>query len=265
MSINKTQWVAFFIGLFILFLGLSPMFASIMNAGTAGILFFGASLSALSLLWNAPFFKRTKPVSGNRDVFECAVWWRRLRMFFTAILALCVATGIALSVPMLQSIWNSPDNDITYTVVVLGCQTKNGQPSLMLQRRLDSAIVYLNEHANAPVVVSGGGEDDNENEAAVMRRYLLQNGIENARIYEEKKSRNTRENLTFSVEIIKEQGLPEAVAIASDGFHVFRGSIYAKKNGITTIATLPSKTSLGILPVFWVREWFGICKALFLE
>jgi uncharacterized SAM-binding protein YcdF (DUF218 family) len=57
-------------------------------------------------------------------------------------------------------------------------------------------------------------------------------GIAPERIYAEEKSFDTRENLLFAADIIRENGLDTHVVIASDNFHQYRGQLFARQAGL---------------------------------
>ena len=120
------------------------------------------------------------------------------------------------------------------TVVVLGCQVSaNGEPTVMLRDRIDAAYDYLSAHPESRCVASGG-QNDNEpiSEAACIRNTLAARGIDPDRILLEDRSRSTEENLRFTAEIIRQQGLNPRVAIASDNFHQLRASVWARRCGL---------------------------------
>ena len=153
-----------------------------------------------------------------------------------------------------------------HTVIVLGCKTINGIPSVMLAARLDKAAEYLKENENAVCIVTGGqGGDEIEPEAETMERYLITKGIDKERIYKENKSRNTEQNLLFSESIIREQNLPKKVIIVSEGYHVYRGIRNAEKLGLTAYSkwAVSERTSWAY-PSYWIRELFAISKDLIL-
>ena len=82
-------------------------------------------------------------------------------------------------------------------------------------------------------MVSGGkGSDEDIPEAEAMYTYLVKKGIDPSRIYQEDKSTNTRENLTFSYEIIKENQLEQTLAIATNEFHEYRAIYLANDLGL---------------------------------
>ncbi len=147
------------------------------------------------------------------------------------------------------------------TVIVLGCKTLNGAPSVMLAARLDTAAEYLSDNPHAVCVVTGGqGGDEIEPEAVSMERYLITKGINKERIYKEDKAKNTEENLKFSAEIIKNKQLPENVIIVSESYHVYRGARNAEKQGLKASALAAPTNTLWALPSYWLREIFAISR-----
>ena len=126
--------------------------------------------------------------------------------------------------------WSRP-----VTVIVLGCQVRSdGTPSRMLRDRIQAAYDYLSVHEEA-VCVASGGQNDREptTEARCIRDTLVAMGIDPDRIYPEDASTSTEENLAFSAEVIRREGLPTEVAIASDNFHQLRAGVWAEKDGLT--------------------------------
>lgn len=148
------------------------------------------------------------------------------------------------------------------TVIVLGCKTINGVPSMMLAARLEEAYKYLSENQQAVCIVTGGqGADEIEPEAETMERFLITKGIEKDRIYKESKSKNTEENLLFSKEIIEKNDLSENVIIVSELYHVYRGTRNAEKLGLDAAALpAPVTRTIWALPSYWLREIFAISR-----
>lgn len=147
------------------------------------------------------------------------------------------------------------------TVIVLGCKVNGDEPSLMLRRRLDTCCEYLSRHPESVCIVSGGqGDNEDFSEAFVMKQYLMRRGIDPKRIYEEGRSRNTRENLRFSLAIQREEQLPQTVVLCSDGFHQLRAWVYAQKNG-TDSRAISSRTPFWLIPYYSIRELFALVPA----
>ena len=147
------------------------------------------------------------------------------------------------------------------TVIVLGCKTLNGAPSVMLAARLDTAAEYLLENPQAVCIVSGGqGRDEIEPEAVTMERYLIAKGIESDRLYKECNSSNTQENLLYSAKVINEQNLPKNVIVVSESYHVYRGTRNAEKQGLNAAALPAPSNTLWALPSYWLREIFDVTR-----
>ena len=141
------------------------------------------------------------------------------------------------------------------TVIVLGCQvSEDGSPTVMLGDRIDAAYRYLSEHPESRCVASGG-QNDNEpmSEAACIRNALVARGIHPDRIYLEDRSRSTEENLTFSSELIRREGLNTRVAIASDNFHQLRAAVWARRGGLDPWS-IGCVTWWPLAPGYWARE-----------
>jgi len=111
------------------------------------------------------------------------------------------------------------------TMLILGCQVYPWGPSVLLQDRLDKALAYLERNPDVTVIVSGGqGPDEHTSEAACMRDYLLQAGLEEGQILVEDQSHNTWQNMICSAKMMKEHNLDpkDGVLIVSNGFHLTR-------------------------------------------
>lgn len=180
----------------------------------------------------------------------------------TALMLAAIIYLIILTILMIKSRTNYPKDKCT--VIVLGCWVKNGRPTRMLRRRLDAAYDYLCRHPESYCILSGGkGDDEIISEAEAMRRYLLGRGISCNRLINEDRSTCTRENLAFSMKIIKDLGLSSQVAIVTDGFHQFRAKLIAKQQGIESYA-ISAHTEPRYIFIYWVREWIAI-TAIFIK
>lgn len=190
-----------------------------------------------------------------------AKWWQcKVGKIILSIAGFGVAMGVVLviviTVCMVKAAFTSPSQNAT--VVALGCRVYGERPSLMLTERMDAAVSYLNENPDAVCIASGGqGQDENISEAECIYRYLVENGIDPARIYIEDQSTSTRENLAFSYEIIKENALSEEIAIVTNEFHEYRAGVIAGKLGLS-YGAVPAKTALWLLPTYYARELFGV-------
>ncbi len=233
------------LGVGCLFFGVIPLiFYRIFHPGVLTLLAAGCLLTALGYLWNRPVLK-TKP---------------KCKKGLLGILLAGFLTGVGISLPMLYyGFFSPPPQDGQVTVVVLGCQVLGDQPSLMLRRRLDTALEYLSINPQASAVLAGGrGDGEDYSEAYVMKRYLTAKGIDPSRLYQEDTSTNTRENLLYSASVILENQLSTQIVLVTDAFHQWRGTLYGKSAGLTVLGNCSSATPWGLLPSYWVREFYGL-------
>lgn len=247
-----------------LFFGLAPLVGyRIFNLGVFLLLLYGVGVILLLIFWDA-FPDMMFPGYPK----EQYLWWRIVRGVLVAVLALMVAAGCFLSALMFRAgkMNPPPEGEEPATVVVLGCLVRENGPSLMLRRRTETALGYLRENPEAVVVVSGGqGEKEPMSEAQAMEEYLLENGIEQGRIYKEDRSTNTRQNVAFSAEIIRAEGLPARLVMVTDSYHQMRAGIYARTEGFEEVYACSSRCPWGLLPAYGVREMLAIGQAVILN
>lgn len=144
------------------------------------------------------------------------------------------------------------------TVLVLGCRVYSDHLSKMLVGRLTAAYTLLCRYPKMQCVVSGGqGNDEPCTEAAAMKRWLTEQGIQPERIVEEGNSRSTMQNFSYSAKLIREYGLSSRVVVATDFFHQFRSSLLAKRERLDAFGAASIRESL-LLPGYWLREMPGI-------
>ena len=181
------------------------------------------------------------------------------KVILTGILIIVVAVVSLAAVEtafMIKAATAKPSEEAT--VVVLGCRAYGSRPSIMLASRLDAAYEYLTEHPDAICIVSGGqGPDESMPEAECMYLYLTEKGIAPERIYQEKRSTSTRENLLFSQEIIEAEGLNPEIAIVTNEYHEYRAGMIADALEMEYSA-VPARTPLWLFPTYYIRELYGI-------
>ncbi len=164
---------------------------------------------------------------------------------------------VTMSVLMVKAISGGEERKAD-AVIVLGCQIKGDRPSRMLRIRLDKACEYLKDDPDCICIVSGGkGDDENYPEAEIMKKYLVEQGIDASRITMEDKSTSTKENMRFSKAILDDMGISGNICFVSDGYHLFRAGLIAKDEGLDAFG-LAAKTEARFVPTYWVREWLSI-------
>lgn len=135
-------------------------------------------------------------------------------------------------------------------IVVLGAAQWDGKPSPVLRARVDHAIALWRK-GMAPMLVMTGGQapGDTTSEAAVERRYAMSHGVPGAAIRIEDESRNTSESLRNVAAMLPDES--RDVILVSDGFHMLRLSILARRFGLRP-QTSPTPTS----PIHANREQY---------
>ena len=156
-------------------------------------------------------------------------------------------------------------------MIILGCRVMpGGEPSILLQDRLDTALDYLDDHPDITVVVSGGqGSNEPTSEAACMADYLEEHGVDADQILLEDESSNTKENLIYSRELLEEQGVDvgeDGVLVVSNGFHLTRSRMLAERYGYKSVSALAAPTShIPSRIQMYIREPLALVKSFFLD
>lgn len=175
-------------------------------------------------------------------------------VFFVAEFAVLFSNSFADTIP---------DNSV---VVVPGAQVRGHSPTIILRGRIEAAASFLKAHSGAVCIATGGqGADEDESEAKCIKDTLVSNfGISPDRIYTDNSSTDTRSNFENAYEIIKQNNLSQNVAIATDGFHMFRSKILASRCGLKPYAC-PASTDVRLAPTFYLRELFALPKSVLLD
>ena len=149
-------------------------------------------------------------------------------------------------------------------IIILGCAIrKDGTLFPLIRGRVDKAIEFYKAQLEATgkkaiFVPSGGqGSDEIISEGEAMKRYLLEQGIEESQIMPETKSTTTYENMKFSQELISKVKPDAKVAFSTTNYHVFRGGMFAREAGMKA-SGLGAKTKWWFWPNAEVREFIGL-------
>ncbi len=170
-------------------------------------------------------------------------------------------TAIAIFVSLMFIAAAAPPGPGADAVIVLGAGLNGEDVSIALARRLDAAYAYLAANPQTVCVLSGGqGEDEPIAEAEAMRRYMEARGIDPARLIPESRSANTAENIAYSKELLAGYGEDVRVVVATNDFHVLRGTLLAKGAGFKEAQGLSAPSEAYLLPQYCLREIIGLCK-----
>ena len=145
--------------------------------------------------------------------------------------------------------------------IVLGCGLKNGKRiSTTLTERL---LLAKKVNAGEPIVLSGGRTPhEYTEEACVMAEWMKADGVPEHLLLLEARSRNTAENLLFSMELLQKARIDcsRPIRIITSDFHCGRVEKLAHECGYKNAVVCGSKTMPLIAPVYHVRECLSIFK-----
>lgn len=119
-------------------------------------------------------------------------------------------------------------------IVVLGSRVIDGQPGALLVSRLNKALKLAARMPDSAVIVSGDGE------AAAMAKYLLEYGLDPARIVQEPAATSTNENLENCFAVVDNAPV---LHVVTNEFHSLRTRLWAWHLNI------PIKMHVALTPV----------------
>lgn len=156
------------------------------------------------------------------------------RWLLTLLVTLLLASGL-LAGSLVVAIYMAARSDqqrIVDAIVVMGAAQFDGRPSDVLRARLDTTLAVW-EDGVAPVIIVTGGKmpGDRFTESESSRDYLVDHGVPEEAILLESEGRTTESSIERMGLIARDHGI-KRVLIVSDGFHLFRSKLIAKRNGL---------------------------------
>ena len=180
-----------------------------------------------------------------------------LALVLAGYIAGCITLGFVISAA------NPAQLPACRHIVVLGAGVNGTEPSRILRERIQCAYEYLAHNPEAVAVLSGGqGPGEEITEAACMYRELTEMGIPARQLLLEEKSTSTRENLSFSLDVLEEEtgSRPNTIGIVSSETHIFRATRFASDLGLEAVG-IPAKTTWFPLRVnYYLREVAALWK-----
>lgn len=123
-------------------------------------------------------------------------------------------------------------------IVVLGNTVgPDGRPSPRLKARLDCALAVYRRGLSPLLIVSGGTGREGYDEAAVMARYLEQEGVPPAAIVVDSLGWNTAATAVDVAQIARKRQL-RSVLVASQYFHLARARLALTRAGVAVAGTV---------------------------
>lgn len=234
--------------------------ALIRHEGKRFVNYLGIILSLLLLLGEVIIFVFHNYINGNPAPSQihalCGNLFSAVYLYF-----LCMLVGAILANSLVADYDPDPDKDF---LIVLGCGIRqDGRPKPLLKGRLDRALKFYEKQKNETgkdliFVTSGGqGPDEPISESESMKRYLMENGIEEKYIIKEDRSTDTFENMKYSKEKIWEINPEGKIAFSTTNYHVFRSGIFARRVKMRALG-MGAPTKWYFWPNASVREFVGV-------
>ncbi len=160
----------------------------------------------------------------------CRQRWCRL-LFIGLILAALTTISLLLLYNHVIDYGLVSDDGEADVIIVLGAAVWPGGPSPALRARVWHGSSLYHEGRAPNLIFSGGLGHFPPAEAEAMAALAISWQIEEDKIYLEDRAVNTRENISFAADIMREQGW-ESALIVTDHFHMRRAVLLAHEYGI---------------------------------
>jgi uncharacterized SAM-binding protein YcdF (DUF218 family) len=172
-----------------------------------------------------------------------------VRRFVTGVFALAMAAWVSSALAVYA--WGKRDDArASDAIVVLGAAQYSGRPSPVLKARLDHGIALWKDSIAPVLVLTGGtGDGDTTSEAAVGRRYAMNQGVPFEAILVEAYGRTTVQSMRSVADMASQHDF-RSVVLVSDPFHMLRVKLLAMRYGLDA-STSPTRTS----PISEQRQW----------
>ena len=157
----------------------------------------------------------------------------RRRWIARVALALVVLAAIYFTLTFVQVYRASTDDGArpADAVIVLGAAQWNGQPSPVLQQRLDHALAFY-EEGLAPLIVLTGGKQEAHTftEATTGYNYLREHGVPDSALLKEVDGTSTWDSLRAARRFLAARDVDEVVLVTDD-YHAYRVEAIAEAVG----------------------------------
>lgn len=188
-------------------------------------------------------------------------WKRQLLWVRVCIQTTVIAGAVCFLITeglMVYEIVRPVPDDLDY-IVVLGAKLSGNQLEPTMERCLESALDYLEEHPDTQVIVSGNESAYQDiTQARIMGTWLIAHGIRRDRIIYENQANSVQENIIYSRALMEEDN--PKIGIVTMNFHAYRARMIAAKCSSLKVYTIPSKTDYVLLINSMVREFLAVIK-----
>lgn len=178
--------------------------------------------------------------------------WGGWRKYAVLALALVAAYHLLL----LAALWwygARDERQAVDAILVMGAAQWNGQPSPVLQARLDHALeLYRAGYAPRVLVTGGVGEGDTYSEAGVAAAYLYENAVPPSMVLQEDHGRSSLESIRAAAVLLGVQGWSR-VLLVSDPPHMLRSLRMARQAGLEAYGSPAAHSPVVANPSAWLH------------
>ncbi|HJQ32397.1 MAG TPA: YdcF family protein [Pyrinomonadaceae bacterium] len=163
----------------------------------------------------------------------------------------CAAFAAAFLAVSLGGLWD--DARPSDVGIVLGNTVQpDGRPSERLRARLDKAVGLYRAGMFHDVIVSGGVGAEGFDEAEVMKRYLLEQGLPEDRVHADGRGLDTFETARNAHALMAARGWKSALVV-SQYFHVPRCRLALRRVGVGEVSSAHAD-------YFELRDLYSTCR-----
>ena len=161
--------------------------------------------------------------------------WRKRTKRGLLLVALPIMLAFILSATLIVADGLTDDIHAADVAIVPGNTVeKDGRPSARLSARLDQTVALYRQGLFHDVIVSGGVGSEGFDEAEVMKRYLVENGVPEGSIHVDSGGATTHLTARNASRMMRENGWRSAMVV-SQYFHVPRMRLALKRSGVTPV------------------------------
>jgi vancomycin permeability regulator SanA len=154
--------------------------------------------------------------------------------FLTQLITLVIVVAVLTAVWIVYDGVND-QGDSADCAVVLGTAVKtDGQPSPVLQARLDRAIQVYQTGKVPLIIVSGADHVEGNNEASAMAAYLEAHGVPASAVIQDHLGVNTDATAHDTAKIMIERRL-KSVMVVTSYYHIARTKMALRREGVSEI------------------------------
>jgi vancomycin permeability regulator SanA len=171
---------------------------------------------------------------------------------------LLIAFAVLVAVFVLSALFivadGLSDNLHRADVAIVPGNTVNpdGLPSPRLRSRLDKAVEVYTWGLVSSLIVSGGVGREGFDEAAVMKRYLIDQGVPPTHIVVDSFGSTTCQTAKNASRLMKEHGW-ESAMVVTQYFHVSRTKLALRQNGVSSVSSAHAR-------FFELRDLYSIAR-----